>query len=135
MDQLVAKYAEHIFKDAPANTTDTTVGKSWKLLGQGVLTALADMVLFSLMWNIFPLRFLFLLISSPIRLLNERSNRQKATKVEIEEQAALKLPATATNEMLPKSVGSISEHTTERLQEYQRQDPRLSAKTDTPKSL
>ncbi|MCI0665559.1 MAG: zinc ribbon domain-containing protein [Acidobacteria bacterium] len=135
LDQLVAKYSEHIFKDAPANTADTTVGKSWKLLGQGVLTSLTDMILASLMWNIFPLRFLFLLISSPFRLLNERSNRQKITKAEIEEQTALKLPAMATDEMLPKSAGSISEHTTARLQEYQRQEQRRDAKTDAPKSL
>ncbi len=119
LDQLIARYAEHVFKDAPANTADTTIGKSWKILGQGVLASLMDIVLFSLMWNVFPLRFLILLISSPIRLLYERSNRQKTTKVEIEEQTELKLPASGTNEMLPKSVASVSEHTTERLQEYQ----------------
>lgn len=112
LDQLVARYAEHIFKDAPANTADATVGKSWKILGQGVLTSLMDMILFSLMWNIFPLRFLILLISSPIRLLYERSNRQKITKTEIEEPPALKPPAPATNEMFPKSAASVTEHTT-----------------------
>src|SRR5262245_111370 len=115
LDQLIAKYAEHVFKDAPANTADTKVGKSWKILGQGVLTSLMDMVLFSLMWNVFPLRFLILLISSPIRLLYERSHRQKITKAEREEPTELKLPASATNEMLPQSVASVSEHTTERL--------------------
>jgi len=124
LDQLIAKYAEHVFKDAPANAADTKVGKSWKLLGQGVLTSLMDMILFSLMWNVFPLRFMILLISSPIRLLYERSNRQKTTKAEIEGQTELKLLASETNEMLPKSVSSISEHTTERLQEYQRQEQR-----------
>jgi hypothetical protein len=36
LDQLVARYAEHVFKDAPANTVDATVGKSWKILGQAV---------------------------------------------------------------------------------------------------
>jgi hypothetical protein len=112
LDQLVARYAEHVFKDAPANTADATVGKSWKLLGQGVLTSLMDMILFSLMWNIFPLRFLILLISSPIRLLYERSNRQKIAKPRPEEQAALSPPATATNEILPKPAASITEHTT-----------------------
>ncbi|MBO0860328.1 MAG: zinc ribbon domain-containing protein [Chloracidobacterium sp.] len=123
LDLLVAKYAEHVFKDAPANVTDATVGKSWKLLGQGVLTSLIDMILFSLMWNIFPLRFLILLISSPFRLLYERSNRQKITKTGIEERMSLEPPAT-TNEMLPQLVTSVSEHTTERLQEYQEQRQR-----------
>jgi hypothetical protein len=135
LDLLVAKYAEHVFKDAPANLTDTTVGKSWKLLGQGVLTSLMDMILFSLMWNIFPLRFLILLISSPIRLLYKRSDRQKIPRTEVEEQVAIKLPATETNEMVPKSVASVSEHTTERLQEYQQQGQKRIAKTDTPKHL
>jgi len=122
LDQLIARYAEHVFKDAPANIADAKVSNSWKILGQGVLTSLMDMVLFSLMWNVFPLRFLILLISSPIRLLYERSNRQKITKAEIEGQTELKLPSAATNEMLPKSVSSISEHTTERLREYQQKE-------------
>ena len=132
LDLLVAKYAEHVFKDAPANVTDTTVGGSWKLLGQGVLTSLMDMILFSLMWNIFPLRFLILLISSPIRLLSERSNRQKLTKAEIGERTAIKQSATEINEMLPKPVASISEHTTAKLQEYQQQERQQSAETDAP---
>jgi hypothetical protein len=132
LDQLIARYAEHIFKDAPANATDTTVGKSWKLLGQGVLTSLMDQILFSLMWNIFPIRFLILLISSPFRLLNERSKLQKLTKAEIEERIANPHPATATEmkEMLPKPVASVSEHTTARLQEYQQQEQKQVAKTD-----
>ena len=134
LDQLIAKYAEHVFKEAQANTVDTTIGKSWKILGQGVLTSFMDMVLFSLMWNVFPLRFLILLISSPIRLLYERSNRQKNTKSEIEEQTAIKLLASATNEILPKSGGSVSEHTTERLREYQQQEHGRVAKSTMSKS-
>jgi hypothetical protein len=133
LDQLIAKYAEHVFKDAPANSADQTIGKSWKILGQGVLTSLMDMVLFSLMWNVFPLRFLILLISSPIRLLYQRSNRQKITKAEIEEGTEPKLPASATNQILPESVPSVSEHTTERLQEYQQREQRRVAKlTSSP---
>jgi hypothetical protein len=133
LDQLIAKYAEHIFKDAPANSADQTIGKSWKILGQGVLTSLMDMVLFSLMWNVFPLRFLILLISSPIRLLYQRSNRQKITRAEIEEQTEPKLPASETNQMLPESVPSVSEHTTERLQEYQQREQRRVEKlTSSP---
>jgi hypothetical protein len=122
LDQLLAKYAEHVFKDAPSNTADTTIGKSWKILGQGVLTALIDMLLFTLMWNIFPIRFLILLISSPFRLLNERSNRQKIITAEIEKQTPFKLPPQATGEMLPESVASIVEDTTKRLQESLQQE-------------
>ena len=132
LDQLIARYAEHIFKDAPANIADATVGKSWKILGQGVLTSLIDTILISLMWNIFPLRFLILLISSPVRLLYERGNRQKLTKAEIGERTAIKQSATEINEMLPKPVASVSEHTTAKLQEYQQQEQQQFAKTDAP---
>jgi hypothetical protein len=132
LDQLIARYAEHIFKDAPANTADTKVGSSWKILGQGVLASLMDMILFSLMWNLFPLRFLILLISSPIRLLYERSNRQKIITAEIEEQTELKLLASATNEILPKPAPSISEHTTERLREYQPREQGPVEKQNNP---
>src|SRR5262245_23507380 len=79
LDQLVARYAEHVFKDAPANTADATVGKSWKILGQGVLTSLIDTILLSLMWNIFPFRFLILLISLLFRLLYVCRCRKKLT--------------------------------------------------------
>jgi zinc-ribbon domain len=132
LDQLVARYAEHVFKDAPANTVDATVGKSWKILGQGVLTSLIDTILISLMWNIFPLRFLILLISSPIRLLYERSNRQKLTKAEIGERTAIKESATEINKIPPKPVASVSEHTTARLQDNQRQEQQQAVKTDAP---
>ncbi len=131
LDQLIARYAEHVFKDAPANTADTTVGKSWKILGQGVLTSLIDMVLFSLMMNIFPLRFLILLISSPFRLLNERNNRQKIIPAQIKEEIEFKLPAHPTNEMLPESVASVTENTTERLKEFLQQEQRNVEKTET----
>jgi hypothetical protein len=72
------------------------------------------------------------LISSPIRLLNERSNRQKLAKAEIDGRAAIKQSATEINEILPKPVASVREHTTARLQEYQQQEQQQNAKTDTP---
>src|SRR5262249_56135958 len=101
LDQLIARYAERIFKDAPANTADATVGKSWIILGQGVLTSLIDMILMSLMWNIFPLRFLILLISSPIRLLNERNNRQNPTKPKLPHPPPIKQSPTEITPILP----------------------------------
>ncbi|HZS05571.1 MAG TPA: zinc ribbon domain-containing protein [Blastocatellia bacterium] len=118
LDQFIARYAEHVFRDAPAQAADESVGKSWKALGQGVVTSLIDLILFSLMWNIFPLRFLMLLISSPIRLLAERGNRQKMTSAGQEKQTATALPARAPGELSPGSGGSVSEHTTEKLREY-----------------
>jgi hypothetical protein len=132
LDQLIARYAEHVFKDAPANTANTTIGKSWKILGQGVLTSLMDMILFSLMMNLFPIRLLILLISSPIRLLYQRSNRQKTTKADFEEKKEFKLPAPPTNEMLLESMASVTEHTTERLQEYEQKEQRRIEITKAP---
>jgi hypothetical protein len=133
LDQLIARYAEHVFKDARANAADAKVSASWKILGQGVLTSLMDMILFSLMWNIFPLRFLILLISSPIRMLYERSNRHKIITAKIETQTDLELLASATNETLPKPAPSVSEHTTERLREYQPQEQGQVAKPNDSK--
>jgi hypothetical protein len=116
LDQLIARYSEHVFKEAPAQTADSTVGKSWKLLGQGVLTSLLDLILFSLMWNIFPLRFLILLISSPIRLLYARSARHAGKN---EEKGIERLLVSETPEIQAKEIISISEQTTERFQEYE----------------
>jgi len=117
LDQLIARYAEHVFKDAPAST-DTSIASSWKILGQGILTSLMDMVLFSLMLNIFPIRLLILLISSPIRFLYGRS--QKEPNAELGERPDYLLQAAATIEMFPQPpAASVSEQTTERLQEPQ----------------
>ena len=73
IDYFVARYAEHVFKDAPHGLADRSVKKSWTVLGQAVVTSLVDMLLFTLMWNVLPLRFLILVISSPFRLLARRN--------------------------------------------------------------
>src|SRR6186997_1611615 len=56
IDQLVARYAEHVFQNAPQVASERRVSKSWQLLGQAVLTSLLDILLFTLMWNVLPLR-------------------------------------------------------------------------------
>jgi len=117
LDHLIARYAEHIFKNAPSQASERRVGKSWRILGQGVLTSFVDMILFSLMWNILPLRFLILLISTPFRLLNERSIRRNIITAEFEELPEHRLAAPTSKGWLPGSVSSVSEHTTEKLKE------------------
>ena len=57
LDHFLGKYAEHVFKNAPANAAEQRIGKSWQVLGQSVLTSIVDLLLFTLMWNIIPLRF------------------------------------------------------------------------------
>ena len=77
LDHFLAKYAEHVFKNAPAHAAEQRIAKSWQVLGQSVLTSIVDLLLFSLMWNIIPLRFLLLLISTPIRLVTQRGRTPK----------------------------------------------------------
>ncbi len=110
LDQFLARYAEHVFKNAPSNAAEQRVGKSWQVLGQGVVTSLVDLLLFTLMWNIIPLRFFMLLISSPIRLLSERDKNKKGAIPGGKRPSDL--PHSAPQQWLSDSVGSITEHTT-----------------------
>ena len=118
LDQFIAKYAEHVFRDAPSKATDRSVSNSWKLLGRGVLTSFVDLFLSVVIWNVFTVRFNILLFSTPFRLLSERSNRLKKLKAGIDTDAPLRLPERPANQWLPGVPPSVSEHTTEQLQEY-----------------
>ena len=118
LDQFISRYAEHVFKNAPSTAMDRRVGKSWQVLGQGFLTLFVDLLLFTLMWNVLPLRFLILLISSPVRLLAERSSRQKAASAQLEERPLPRLPEAPYREWQSGSAPSVSEHTTETLQDF-----------------
>jgi Double zinc ribbon len=108
LDHLIARYSEHVFKDAPANALNRSTANSWKLLGQATVTSLADVVLFFIIWNVLPLKFLILLFSTPIRLLLEKSRNQKG--------GAAALPEARPQNWLSEPVPSVSEHTTEMLQ-------------------
>lgn len=118
LDQLIARYSEHVFKDAPSRLNGQKVSNSWKILGQGVVTTFADLILFSLMWNILPLRFLILLISTPIKLLTQRNRRQMGARGGLEEDRRHSLVEPISNRKLPGSFLSVSEHTTQNLEEY-----------------
>lgn len=126
LDQLIARYAEHVFKDAPSKLNDRKVGNSWKVLGQGVVTSFVDVILFSLMWNILPLRFLILLISTPFRLLSQRSRGQVSSKAELEKNMGPGLGQASPNRWLPDSFPSVSEHTTRDLENLQPERKRVS---------
>jgi hypothetical protein len=110
LDHFLARYAEHVFKNAPSNASEQRVGKSWQVLGQSIVTSFVDLILFSLMWNVIPLRFLLLLISTPIRLLREqgKSKRSEALGGKTPPQ----LPDSVPQQWLPGPLGSITEHTT-----------------------
>ena len=123
LDHFLAKYAEHVFKNAPANAAEQRVAKSWQVLGQGVLTSIVDLLLFSLMWNVIPLRFLLLLISTPIRLVTQRGQPPKRTIA-----GRTKVPDLAEagpQQWLPGSIESVTEHTTAILSDTQHPKTRV----------
>jgi hypothetical protein len=112
LDKFIARYAEHVFKDAPAKALNHTVGRSWKILGQGILTSLFDLALFSIMTMLLPIRFFILLIRTPIRLLSERSRNRKGGMKELEDKDVAYLPEPQSQPWLRNPVASVTEHTT-----------------------
>jgi hypothetical protein len=131
LDQFIARYAEHVFKDAPATANDRTIVKSWKILWQAVLTSFVDMLLFSLMWNILPLRFFILLISTPYKLITRRGSRPEVITGEIIDQQTLNLSQPLPNKSLPPSVVSVTEQTTEKFPDHQQVRQKGVSKSDT----
>jgi len=115
LDHFLGKYAEHVFKNAPANAAEQRIGKSWQVLGQSVLTSIVDLLLFTLMWNIIPLRFLLLIISTPVRLVTQRG-RNKAL---VGTKGPADLPE-GPHQWLQTPIESVTEHTTAILPETER---------------
>ena len=112
LDKFIARYSEHVFKDAPAKALHHTVGRSWKILGQGILTSLFDLALFSIMTMLLPLRFFILLIRTPVRLLSERSRNRKSVMPELEDKDVAYLPGPQSQSWLRNPIASVTEHTT-----------------------
>ena len=128
LDQFTARYAEHVFKDAPSCAADRTVGNSWKLLGKGVLTSFMDLFLAVVLLNFFSFRFHLLLLSTPFRLLSERTQRQKKSQQGVVTGAPLRLPEPAAVDWISDAPPSVSEHTTEMLREHRTQTGESSNK-------
>jgi hypothetical protein len=122
LDHFLARYAEHVFRNAPAHAAEQRIAKSWQILGQSVLTSIVDLLLFSLMWNIIPLRFLLLLISTPIRLVSQRG---RAPKRVAGKRATEELPEATPHQWLSGSVDSVTDHTTAILADSERPKTRL----------
>jgi len=113
MDQFIARYTEHVFKNSRLDATDQKVARSWQLLGKAVLTTFVDLILLCLMWNFLPLRFLMLLISTPFRLLSERSKQQSLEEPPIDAYKPPDLPEPASRLWLNEQpVPSVTEGTT-----------------------
>lgn len=111
LDHFLARYAEHVFKNAPANAAEQRISKSWQVLGQTALTSIVDLLLFTLMWNIIPLRFLLLVISTPIRLVAQRGKPRKPSLPDVSK--ASELPETEPQpRWLAGHMDSVTDHTT-----------------------
>jgi hypothetical protein len=131
LDHFIARYAEHAFKDAPANAAEQGIGKSWRVLGQGVATSFLDLLFFLLMWNIIPLRFLMLLFLTPIRRLSEQGKSKKGALLHGTRPSDL--PDSPPQQRLPGSIISVTEHTTEILVESELPKQNFGRKTTPPK--
>lgn len=126
-DQFIIRYSERVFKIDPASSSDRGVAKSWKILGKGVLTSITDIFLFLLVWNILPLRFLILLISTPFRLLSERSKQRRRAAPVLSAERAAGLPPHEPQQWLSGPAASVTEHTTMIISDSQRREPNLKA--------
>ncbi len=110
IDQLFARYSEHVFKQRGSN--ESSVARSWRLLGQSFVTSVLEMNLFVLMWNFLPLRLMLLLISSPFRLLSERSRESRQHANQLENYRPPELGEPVRGQFLSGSVPSVVEDTT-----------------------
>lgn len=117
LNKFIARYAEHVFKNAPVKALDKRVGSSWQILGQGILTSLFDLALFTIMTVLLPFRFLTLLIRTPFRLLTERGKGRQQTMTKLKGKAATRLPEAQSQPWLLKTIPSVTEHTTVNLKE------------------
>ncbi|HET9530732.1 MAG TPA: zinc ribbon domain-containing protein [Blastocatellia bacterium] len=127
LNQLIARYSERVFDNAPASALSRRLSDSWKLLGEGFLTVSADFVLFWIMlFVVLPLRLLTLLVSTPFTLLitapfrqlMDKGNRPKALARVNENQDAEKKGTGEISEWRVDSAISVVEHTTEHLPDY-----------------
>ena len=123
LDNFLARYAEHVFKNAPANAAEQRISKSWQVLGQSALTSIVDLLLFSLMWNIMPLRLLLLLISTPVRLVTQHGRPPKRTLPGGRKEA--ELTEAVPQQWLHGPIDTVTEQTTAILPDTERPKTRI----------
>jgi hypothetical protein len=113
LDRSIARYAEHVFEEAPTRARAGRVKGSWRLMGQGLLTFLADSALLPLMFFFLPFRLLMLALYTPLGLLEERSDRNRSKGHVVDEESGAALgEAPVPKEWLIGSVGSVTETAT-----------------------
>ena len=112
-DKLMARYAGLFFSGSLAKTLDRRLSNSWAIWGQSFLSLLVNFALFWIMlFAALPLRLITLLLSTPFRLLTERSaHRGKTPPVVQAERRRLETPS-ALPEQWRDRIPSIGEPTT-----------------------
>ena len=110
LDHFLSRYAEHVFKSAPAHAAEQRIAKSWQVLGQSVLATIVDLLLITLMWNVIPLRFLLLVISTPVRFISQRGRPPKPSLADRARTG--ELDEAGPHQWLSSSFESVTEHTT-----------------------
>jgi hypothetical protein len=120
LNQVVTRYSERLFRNAPANALSRKLSDSWIFLGQGIITATVDFLLFWLMlFVVFPVKLLTLLLSSPVRLLLERGSRPKPVPaIASGKKGPTSAQLVAPDEWEMRDAVSAVEHTTEHLSEF-----------------
>jgi hypothetical protein len=128
LNQVVTRYSERVFRNAPANALSRKLSDSWIFLGQGIVTAAVDFLLFWLMlFVVFPVKLFSLLLSSPVRLLLERGSRPKPLPaLPSSKKGPTSAELVAPDEWEQRDMVSAVEHTTEHLSEFsaRRQRPK-----------
>lgn len=112
LDKFIARYAERVFKNAPAKLLERHVSKSWQLLAQGVVTSAVDFILLMVMWVVLPVRLLTLLVRTPISLLAERSKRQRSGTAELDGKRVVAVAEPSRERWLVESGVSVTEQAT-----------------------
>ena len=113
LDRSIARYAEHVFEEASTGTRIGRVRSSWRLMGQGLLTFLADSALLPLMFFFLPLRLLILILYTPLGLLEERSDRKRSKRQIVDEESSAALgEASVPKDWLIGPAGSVTETAT-----------------------
>lgn len=116
LDRSVARYADHFFESATTTTREGQVGSSWRLVGNGVLTFFLDLALLPVMFFFLPIRFLLLLLYTPLGLLQERSERKRSSVPAVDGASESSKRGLPGAEGWRGSVGSVTENTTVHLE-------------------
>ncbi|MBA2647928.1 MAG: zinc ribbon domain-containing protein [Pyrinomonadaceae bacterium] len=113
LDRSIARYAEHVFEEAPAGARVGRVRSSWRLMVQGGLTFLADSALLPLIFFFLPFRFLMLILYTPLGLLEERSDRKRSKRHILDDESGTALGETSVpKDWLIGPAGSVTETAT-----------------------